>query len=166
MINRREFMAKMTALAASGVLAEQASAAPQVSNPAGQARLNILIFMPDQQQGATVLPEHPCLTPHIDKFAAEGLLFPNAFCPAPHCCPSRATFQSGLYPSEHGVFNNVDTDSAIHLDPMPGTPYFIQSLHDAGCLPRPRRCASLRAEGRWAANRRPISMASAARSVG
>ena len=131
MVNRRNFLVNAAALATAGaarvVTAESLSPAAESAG----SRPNILIFMPDQQQGATVLPEHPCQTPHIDQFAREGVLFSNAFCPAPHCCPSRATFQTGLYPSEHGVFNNVDTDTAIHTDPYPGTRYFSQSLQDA-----------------------------------
>lgn len=133
MINRREFLAGATAAAASGALRSPAAATNHVANlGAGEARPNILIFMPDQQQGVTVLPEHPCLTPNLDRFSQNGLLFSNAYCPAPHCCPSRASFMTGLYPSEHGVFNNVDNDAAIHVDPYPGTRFFSQSLRDAG----------------------------------
>ncbi len=133
MVNRREFLSRAAAVTTSGALEKRFGVASRAlgSTPPG-ARPNILIFMPDQQQGATVLPEHPCLTPHIDQFAKEGVLFPNAFCPAPHCCPSRASFMTGLYPSEHGVFNNVDTDTAIHFNPYPDLPYFSQSLKDAG----------------------------------
>jgi len=60
---------------------------------------NILIVMTDHQRADTVLPEHPALTPNLDQFASQGLVFTNAYCPSPHCCPSRATFFSGLYPS-------------------------------------------------------------------
>lgn len=95
-------------------------------------RPNILIFMPDQTQGQAVLPGHPCLTPNIERFASQGVTFTSAFCPSPHCCPSRASFMTGLYPSEHGVFNNVDTDTAIHANPYPGTRFFSQILRSAG----------------------------------
>lgn len=132
MINRREFLSGAAALAASGALGEQVARANQASSNTDATRPNILVFMPDQQQGTTVLPEHPCLTPHLDQFAKEGLLFSKAYCPAPHCCPSRASFMTGLYPSEHGVFNNVDTDTAIHADPYPGIHYFSQTLKDSG----------------------------------
>ena len=88
--------------------------------------------MPDQTQGQAVLPGHPCLTPNLQRFADQGVVFRNAFCPSPHCCPSRASFQTGLYPSEHGVFNNVDTDTAIHTNPYPGTKFFAEYLRKAG----------------------------------
>ncbi len=88
--------------------------------------------MPDQQNGATVLPGSGCITPNLDRFASQGVRFTHTFCPAPHCCPSRASFQSGVYPSEHGIFNNVDTDTAIHANPYPGVKFFSEALHGAG----------------------------------
>lgn len=131
MINRREFIARAAAISVPALLAgETRLQADQPADPAN--RPNILIFMPDQQQGATVLPENQCLTPNLDRFAKQGLTFTQAHCPAPHCCPSRASFMTGLYPSEHGIFNNVNTDTAIHPDPYPGIPYFSQALRDAG----------------------------------
>jgi arylsulfatase A-like enzyme len=130
MFSRRKFVAASAALAASNLIK---STAAQGESPAGDSkRPNILIFMPDQQQGQTILPNYPCQTPHVDRFAAQGVIFPNAFCPAPHCCPSRASFQTGVYPSEHGIFNNVDNAAAIHADPYPNLQYFSKMLKTAG----------------------------------
>lgn len=88
--------------------------------------------MPDQQNGATVLPGSPVIKPNLDRFLKEAVAFNSAHCPAPHCCPSRASFMSGLYPSEHGVYNNVTTDTAIHPNPFPGTPFWGLWLKQAG----------------------------------
>ena len=95
-------------------------------------RPNILIFMTDQEQGAVVAPDHPCLTPHADKLAQAGVRFTQTYTPSPHCCPSRATFMTGLYPSRHGVYNNVCTPTAIHYGLNSGVETFSEQLRDAG----------------------------------
>jgi arylsulfatase A-like enzyme len=130
-LTRRKFLRNSAALTTTSLLNPGSSKAQVPTSQSGD-RPNILIFMPDQQQGATVLPEHPCLTPNVDRLAREGVMFTQACCPSPHCWPSRARFQTGLYPSEHGVFNNVDTDTAIHANPYPGLPYFSRILRDSG----------------------------------
>lgn len=42
-------------------------------------------------------------TPHIDRLAAEGVRFTRALSSNPVCSPTRATFLTGLLPSQHGV---------------------------------------------------------------
>src|SRR5436190_13237066 len=42
-------------------------------------------------------------TPHIDSLAAEGIRFTHAFSSNAVCSPTRATFLTGLMPSQHGV---------------------------------------------------------------
>jgi arylsulfatase A-like enzyme len=91
-------------------------------------RPNILIFMTDHQRADTVLPEHPCITPNLDRFAAEGVTFSNTFCPSPHCCPARATFFSGLYPTRSGVWNNICNDQALTRGLKPGVRLWSQDL--------------------------------------
>lgn len=103
--------------------------------------LNILIFMTDQQRGDSILPEHPARTPVLDRFLAEGLCFTDARCPAPHCCPSRATFFSGLWPSEHGVWNNVCVQNALSRGPRAGVRLWSEELAAAGWR--------LRFDGKW-----------------
>lgn len=97
-------------------------------------RPNLLVFMTDQQRGATVLPGSPvkALTPNLDRFRTEGVTFTQAFCPSPHCCPSRASFFSGLYPSEHGVWNNVDVGNALSRGLNDGVRLWSEDLAAAG----------------------------------
>jgi len=95
-------------------------------------RPNILIVMTDHQRGDTVLPEHPAITPNLDRFAREGALFTNVYCPSPHCCPSRATFFSGLYPSRHGVWNNVCNPQALSYGLNEGVRLWSEDLAEAG----------------------------------
>ena len=95
-------------------------------------RPNILIFMTDQQRGDTIPPYSKAKTPNLDKFCSEGLSFSNAFTVAPHCCPSRATFFSGLYPSQHGVWNNVNVGNTLSRGLYDGIKLWTEDFRDAG----------------------------------
>lgn len=44
-------------------------------------------------------------TPNIDRMADEGIRFTQAFCNNAVCSPTRATYLTGLMPSQHGVHN-------------------------------------------------------------
>ena len=62
---------------------------------------------------------HPFLkTPNLDRLAAEGVRFANAFCTTSLCSPSRASLLSGLYAHAHGVLNNF-TDYPNDLPSWP-----------------------------------------------
>lgn len=47
-------------------------------------------------------------TPNLDRMAEEGLLFERALSSNPVCSPTRATFLTGLLPSQHGVHSFLD----------------------------------------------------------
>ena len=71
-------------------------------------RPHIVVILTDDQRwdamscaGNTVLR-----TPNIDRLAAEGARFANAFVTTSLCSPSRASLLSGLYARRHGVQNN------------------------------------------------------------
>lgn len=95
-------------------------------------RPNILIFMTDQQRADVVAPDHPCITPNAERLARDGIRFTQTYCPTAHCCPSRATFMTGLYPSRHGVFNNVRTRTAINPGLRRNVLTFSELLREAG----------------------------------
>ena len=96
------------------------------------SRPNILIYMTDQEQAQVSFPEHPCRMPHTQQLAREGVLFRNCNTIAAHCCPSRASFMTGLYPSRHGVYNNVNTHTAIHRGLNDGVVTFSELLKESG----------------------------------
>ena len=95
-------------------------------------RPNFLIVMTDHQRADTVLPEHPCINPNLTEFAKESVTFTDTYCSMAHCCPARATFWSGLYPTRHGVWNNVNNEYAIQRGPHEHIRLFSQDLREAG----------------------------------
>jgi len=97
-------------------------------------RPNILIFMTDQQHGGTVLPSHrlKAITPNLDRFREQSTTFTRTYCPSPHCCPSRASFFTGLYPSQHGVWHNINVANAISRSLYPSVRPWSLDMVDAG----------------------------------
>ena len=47
-------------------------------------------------------------TPNIDRVAAEGAMFLNAFTTTPLCSPARASILTGLYAHTHGIIDNTN----------------------------------------------------------
>lgn len=93
---------------------------------------NIIVFMTDQQIGDTICENSPVFTPNIDRFRKKARHFREAYTPSPHCCPSRATFFSGLMPSQHGVWHNVENNNAISRDLFEGIKLFPEDLKENG----------------------------------
>jgi arylsulfatase A-like enzyme len=73
-------------------------------------RPNVVFILTDNQ-GAWTLGAYgnkDIRTPHIDRLAAEGVRFTHALSSNPVCSPTRATFLTGLIPSQHGVHSFLD----------------------------------------------------------
>ena len=66
---------------------------------------NLIFLLTDDQRwdalGAMGNPIIP--TPQMDRLAADGVLFENAYVTTPICCTSRASFFSGQYARRHGI---------------------------------------------------------------
>ena len=73
-----------------------------------QKPLNIVWFCTDQQRYDTLtcMGNSAIHTPNIDRLAREGVLFRRAYCQAPICTPSRASFLTGKYPATTKMFFN------------------------------------------------------------
>jgi arylsulfatase A-like enzyme len=85
-----------------------AQATDPVPNRARQARPNIVFIMTDDQRqdamsayGNTILR-----TPGMDRIAATGVQFDEAFVTNSLCAPSRASILTGLHSHAHGVITN------------------------------------------------------------
>ena len=102
------------------------------SASAADARPNVLVILTDdmrsdalgvvqREQGERAL--FPWFeTPHLDRLAAEGCRFENAFVTTSLCSPSRASLISGRYAHRHGVRNNFTDYPAA----LPGYPRRLQ----------------------------------------
>ncbi len=52
-------------------------------------------------------------TPNIDRFAREGVIFRNAYSPAPWTVPAHASLFTGLYPLQHGAHWASDSEPGV-----------------------------------------------------
>ena len=93
---------------------------------------NIVVFMSDQEQAQVVKKDHPCVTPVAEKLAEEGILFDRCYTPTAHSCPARACYFTGLYPSHHGIYNNILTHTSIAGAINPGCRMFSENMREAG----------------------------------
>ena len=64
-------------------------------------------------------------TPYLDKLAARGLLFENAYCASPLCVPARAALATGRFPHDTGFW-----DSSMAYDGSTGS--WMKRLREAG----------------------------------
>jgi arylsulfatase A-like enzyme len=81
----------------------------QKAVPDMDSRPNLLFVFPDQMRSQTLgfLGKEPVMTPHLDDFANESLVFTHAISNAPVCSPYRAMLFSGKYPLSNGVLSNA-----------------------------------------------------------
>jgi arylsulfatase A-like enzyme len=88
---------------------------------------NILVLMTDQQRFDSLgcYGNAHAMTPNLDRMAARGALFTTCYVQNPVCSPSRATFATGLYPRNHGLWANGVALPA-------GQPLLSKALADAG----------------------------------
>lgn len=78
---------------------------------------NILFIFADQfrKQALGFMQQDQVITPNIDKFSQEALVFKNAVSSCPLCSPYRACMFTGKYPLSNGVFTNCKTGLDIML---------------------------------------------------
>ncbi|MCZ6793830.1 MAG: sulfatase [Planctomycetota bacterium] len=92
-------------------------------------RLNVLLFTADDLHAESVgtfagKPEG--LTPNLDRFTAEGMLFNRAHVNAAICAPSRAVIATGLYSHRSGAMGFMKAREDV--------PDLVTTLQSAGYL--------------------------------
>ncbi|MFM7583367.1 MAG: sulfatase-like hydrolase/transferase, partial [Caldilinea sp.] len=73
---------------------------------------NILLIHVDQHRAdALGVNGHRAVpTPNLDRLAAEGVNFSQAFCPIAVCTPARTSLLTGIYPTQHGCLVNPGSE--------------------------------------------------------
>jgi len=81
---------------------------PNGGRPVSDRRPAILLITTDQLRrdaigcwGASAVA-----TPHLDRLAAAGTVYDQAYTASPWCLPSRSSLVTGLYPRNHGAYSN------------------------------------------------------------
>jgi len=99
-ISRRDFIRALSVGAVTAPRLARSARAEAAVRPT-----NLVVIMADNQGAWTLgcYGNGDILTPNIDRLAREGVRFTRAFSANAVCSPSRATFLTGLIPSQHGV---------------------------------------------------------------
>lgn len=95
-------------------------------------RPNILLLVADQMRwdclGAA--GQNRARTPHLDRLAADGAVFENAYTSSPVCVPARQAMLSGRSAESCGSLWNPDFFATRELEPQPD--YWLAGLARAG----------------------------------
>ena len=80
---------------------------------------NLIYLFADQwrRQAVGYEGEDEVLTPNIDAFAEESVVFSNAVTCSPLCSPHRASLLTGRYPMSTGVYTNCKIGADVMLSP-------------------------------------------------
>jgi arylsulfatase A-like enzyme len=115
-------------------------AAAGMSSVQAAEKPNILWIVTDDQRpdslacyneavhGSGLSPLGYVMSPNIDRLAAKGTLFSQAYCNSPACSPSRASMHTGQYPFRNGIYGFEQAHQAA--DPSRRT--IPQVMREAG----------------------------------
>lgn len=130
-IDRRTLLNMLPGAAAAIPLAQAATGF------ASERRPNVLFIMTDQHRfdAISALGNRDIYTPNLDRLAARGVVFRNAYSTCPVCVPARYTIRTGCDPHTTRIFSNAKPDL---IDGMPSTmngrcgPYLAQTMRSLG----------------------------------
>ena len=94
----------------------------------------VFILVDDLRWDGLSFQGHPYVkTPHIDRLRSMGVNMKNAFVTTSICCPSRATFLTGVYANQHGVIDNETSEYNPDVTP-PLTKYLQAAGYRAAMI--------------------------------
>jgi len=107
-VNRRDFLKKIGLGGAALALPGCTNTSQWFAGKASAKKPNLLFVFPDQfrKQALGFMNQDPVITPNLDKFAREGLVFTNAISSNPICTPFRAMLMTGRHSISTGMVSN------------------------------------------------------------
>lgn len=118
-MDRRQFLGSAAAICATAAFSAHAA----------QRRMNVLHIISDDLCNHLGCYGDPMVkSPNIDRLAARGVQFQNAYCQFPLCNPSRASFMTGLRPDTLKLYDN----QKHFRDEIPDAVTIAQSFQKAG----------------------------------
>ncbi|MEM7407214.1 MAG: sulfatase-like hydrolase/transferase [Pseudomonadota bacterium] len=71
---------------------------------------NVLVIMADElaREGVGCYGHSHVFTPHMDRLAARGMRYTNAYTPSPVCVPARASFATGMHVAQTRCWSSAE----------------------------------------------------------
>lgn len=108
-ITRRDFTKTLAAAGVSSAITPNLSFAQNGGSTT--KRPNILFIISDQHSGQMLMggpgKKVPVRTPNLERLAAKGVHFRNAYCGSPLCAPGRAALMTGRFASDVDAYGNT-----------------------------------------------------------
>ena len=97
-------------------------------------RPNIMLILTDQQRRDSLgcYGNQVCRTPNMDRIAADGIRFEQAYTNTAICTVVRATLLTGLEPHKHGMLANFERNIGYPWELPEGLIPFSHYLNEAG----------------------------------
>jgi uncharacterized sulfatase len=118
------WVAALALTLSTGIPTNHARAAAAAADAPAAKKWNLIAIVTDDQSRWSIgaYGNKDARTPNMDRLAAEGALFVNAFVNTPVCSPSRASFLTGLNGTELGITDWINmNESAAGVGLPPGT---------------------------------------------
>jgi arylsulfatase A-like enzyme len=137
MVERRDVLKKLATLTAATALNGSKARAYNGEDTASKptARPNILLFFTDDHGRwlQQAYGNSEVKTPNLERIARNGVLMLNAHTTSPVCSPARASFFTGVMPSQHGIHDWIEEKTQAYAYPwLKGQTLISQLLKDAG----------------------------------
>ena len=132
--DRRTFIRSAAAVAA-GMALPSFGKKSHAEPPSSLKRPNIVFVFPDQfrRQAMGFMNEDPVISPNLDRFASQSMVFTNACSNFPVCSPFRGMLMTGKYPHSNNLLSNccsAHTKYGVYL--RESERCLADVLHDAG----------------------------------